>query len=358
MALGVVFSSSKDSTIRVSAERTQMVDIARMAGVSVATVSRALNRETALRASTRERYAQIVDIAKNLHYEVDVRARDLRSKRTRTISVVVPMNDGSSEFSDSEQLNLIGGISDALAEKGHDMLLSRIDMKRTESIAREYDAGRAAGVIVLGQFGDSNFHELNARSVPVVVWGALQDAAKGLYVCRDDVRGGRIATEHLIDLGASRIVFVGDIRSPEIALRHKGFVEAHRAKGLLLAAEQILTGPIVWERFEQDVQTMVSKGQGLDAIFAGSDMIAIHVINHLRRLGMRVPEDVAVVGYGDLPHAEQFSPALTTVRQSMAQAGRTLVQTLMALLDGANPASVYLPAELVVRESSNFHKPD
>lgn len=356
MALGILTSSARDTTIRVSAARIQMADIARMAGVSVATVSRALNKETALRSHTRERYAKIVDIAESLHYQVDERARDLRSKRTRTISVVVPSHDGSSELSDSEQLNLIGSISDALAEKGHDMLLSRIDMHQPEGIAREYDAKRAAGVIVLGQCSGCNFHALRDRGAPVVVWGSGLHASECLFVDCDDLRGGKIATEHLFEMGASRIVFVGDIAVPKIALRHKGFVDAHRSKGAPLRNEQMFTDHIVWDKLEQDLRSLVKDGPRIDAIFAASDVIAIHVINILRRLGLSVPGDVGVVGYDDLPIAEQFTPTLTTVSQSMTQAGRALVHTLMALLDGQKTESVHLPAQLLIRESTTPSK--
>ena len=354
MPLGVVFSADGVCGKRGNPERPQMIDIARLAGVSVATVSRALNGEGSVRRPTKARHARIVEIANALNYQVEEAARHLRSGRTKTISVVVPCSSAfSAGQGESQLLNLIGGISEALTEKGHDLLLSRVDMSQPERITKEYETGRVAGGIAIGQGGDPKVLEkLAIRGVPLVAWGPRKEGQSYVSVGCDDVLGGRMATEHLLQGGAQRIVFIGDIRDPDIALQLRGYLHAHSARGLRVHSELMLTERCLHDRLALQVKFLVRSDPKIDAIYASSDEIAIGVINALRRMGKRVPEDIAVVGYGDHPLAAQFHPTLTTIGYSAKNAGQKLVGALMGILEGEFVESDNLPIQLFVRDSS------
>lgn len=349
--------SARDSTSPpTSAEHTrsnrlQMADIARMAGVSVSTVSRALSGNPMISAQTRARIESLARVAK---YSVNVGAQNLRLKQNRTISVVVPFDSTSREhLSDPFFLSLLGSIADALTGSGHDMLLSRIDADQLDAAAETYQTGRAAAVLLIGQWHHHDqLNEMALRGIPLVVWGAQMPNQIYATVGTDNLRGGRLATEHLLDQGARHIAFIGDPDLPEVGQRHAGYLQAQRDRGLSPNPDLTLTAPFVSARIQSDLEQLVTSGAPMDGIVAGSDMSAMTAINTLRRLGRRVPEDVAVVGYDDIPLAAYFHPSLTTVRQPIDEAGRALVDLLTAQLAGQKPASVILPTQLIQREST------
>lgn len=331
--------------------RVQMADIARLAGVSVSTVSRALAGSPLINAETRER---IGELARSLDYSINAGAQALRLKQNRTVAVVLPFDPGTRQhLSDPFFLSLIGGIADALTERGHEMLLSRVDANRLDLAAAPYRSGRAAGVVLIGQW--HHHDQLNAMAVqglPFVVWGAQLPGQLYASVGSDNLEGGRLATAHLIARGSRRIAFLGDPELPEFGLRHQGYRLALEAAGLPVDKRLTRPVPVVGEPVEQAVEALLRMRPAADAIFAVSDLMAMATVGVLRRLGRRVPEDVRVVGYDDIALAAHVDPPLTTVRQPFDQAGRALVDALLAQLDGARPESVLLATQLIVRDST------
>ena len=168
----------------------------------------------------------------------------------------------------------------------------------------------------------------------------------------DNLAGGRLATAHLLAQGAQRIAFIGDPGLPEVLLRHQGYLQAHADAGRAPDAGLLRALPFVPDRVGPEIEAMRQQGIGFDAVFAASDLLAMAAISALRRLGRAVPDDVAVVGYDDIALAEHFIPPLTTVRQPIGEAGRVLVDLLLAQLAGQRVASRQLGTQLVVRHSS------
>lgn len=339
---------------RARSDRPLMADIARLAGVSIATVSRALRGDRMVAAHTR---ARIAGIAQSLHYGVDVRARGLRLGQIDAVSVVVPKgpHPGPS-LADPFILELLGSIADALADRGRPMLLSRPAMLQPEVLACDVETGRAGGLLIIGQGQHhAQLQAMAARGVPFVVWGAQLEGQRYTSVGGDNLVGGRLAIGHLLDRGARRVAFVGDTRQPEMALRHAGYLQAHRARGV-----QPLTGvPTPWHLAVDDPAQHVAQAlqhmQAPDAVFAGSDLLAMAAVHRLRQAGRRVPEDVLVAGFDNTAMAAQFHPPLTTVCPSTAAAGPALLQALDAVAAGGigqAGASVLLPTRLQVRPSS------
>jgi DNA-binding LacI/PurR family transcriptional regulator len=330
--------------------RLQMADIARLAGVSKATVSRALNRSPLVNEKTRER---ILDLARSLKYTINISAQNLRLKQNRTIGVVIPYDRSTRQhLADPFYLSMLGCLADALTAQGCEMLLSRIDADDLDAAALPYDTGRVMGVILVGQWRDhAQLDGLAERGVPIVVWGAQLATQAYCSVGSDNVAGGQAAARHLLARGRRRIAFFGDIGLPEVAHRYQGYCDAHRALGLAPDPALHVPVPFVSEGGAFAVEQLLARAVPFDAVFAASDLLAMMAINALRAHGLRTPADVAVVGYDDIELSGYFHPPLTTVRQPMAAAGQALVASLLALADGGAVAPVQLPAELIVRAS-------
>ncbi len=328
-----------------------MADIARIAGVSRATVSRALNGSKLLSRETRER---IVELARSMNYSINVAAQNLRLRQNRTIAVIVPFDPSTRQhLSDPFFLSLIGSIADALTARGLEMLLSRADVSELEAATQCVDAGRASGIVLIGQWHlHDHLNDLARRAVPFVVWGARMPDQAYATVGGDNSRGGELATAHLLQCGAKRVVFLGDTGLPEIAERFKGYRRAHEHAGIKPIARLRRDTPFVQASIVADVEDLVNSGTRFDAIFAASDLMAMTAISTLRRLGRRVPDDILVVGYDDIQLASFFHPALSTVCQPIESAGEQLVESLLEQLAGHAPASRQLATELIVRESS------
>lgn len=331
--------------------RLQMADIARLAGVSASTVSRALAGSPLVNAETRERVAEL---ARSLNYSINVGAQNLRLRQNKTVAVIVPYDPESRQhLSDPFFLSLIGAVADALVESGYDMLLTRVDANRLDLAANVYSAGRACGVVLVGQWRHHDqLNELAVRGIPFVVWGAHLPGQLYTTVGSDNVLGGRLATEHLLAGGARHVMFLGDPSLPEVAQRLEGWKQAHEALGQATDPKLVRPAPFLREEIDKVVTAACRQKIPFDAIFAAGDMMAMTAMATLRRLGRQVPDDVHVVGYDDIELAAHSHPPLTTVRQPMADAGRALVKALLAVVSGERVESVQLRTELVVREST------
>ncbi len=332
-------------------KRLQMADIARLAGVSTATVSRALSNSTLVNDDTRTR---ILELARSLKYTINIGAQNLRLKQNRTVGVVVPFDSGTRQhLSDPFFLGMLGSLADALTERGFDMLLSRVDAEELDAAAAPFDTGRVIGIILIGQWRHHDqLNQLAARHVPIVVWGAQLPQQLYATVGGDNVSGGLQATAHLLAAGRKRIAFFGDVNLPEVAQRHAGYCQALTAAGIAPDPDLLVPVSFLPEGGAQAVHALQRRAVAYDAVFACSDLLAMTAINTLRALGKSVPDDVAVVGYDDIELSTYFHPPLTTIRQPIRAAGAVLVDSLLALVDGHAATSRQLQTELIVRATA------
>lgn len=327
-----------------------MADIARLAGVAESTVSRALADSNRVSEATKQRIRALVSES---GYRINSRARSLRTQRTRTIEVVIAISETNRQhFSDPFFSQIIASIADALAERNYDLLVSRATPWSEMAGADALSSNRADGVIMIGQGRDPEMLAEYARSHhPVVVWGADIPGRNYAIVGSDNFLGGKLVGEHLLSLGRKRVVFLGDIRHTEIGMRHRGCMEALSPIGDV--AEQALTVSMPFDSASAYKAThdLFRTGAWHDAIFAASDVIAIAAMQALSDLGVRVPEDVSVIGYDDIALAAYVSPALTTVRQDTTAGGHALVESMLSMLNGKARRDVVLPTELIIRRS-------
>ncbi len=344
-------SPHENGSAAATGRRLQMADIARMAGVSTTTVSRALNGSALVNKVTRTR---VTELARSLNYTVNAGAKELRLGHTHTVAVVMSCDTQPRRgLADPLCQDILGSIADALAERGYDMLVSRIGADTLQMASTPFDSGRAMGIILIGQWHHhDHLNQLAARGIPLVVWGTQLPNQLYCTVGGDDGAGGRLATEHLLRRGRRRIAFFGDTTLPEMAQRHEGYRQALLAAGLAIDPALTRRVSLLADSVSGAVAALHSQRTPIDAIVAGSDLIAMAAIGTLRDRGLRVPENVAVVGYGDLLLAAHFHPAITTIRQPVDAGGRALVAALLSFADRVVPASQVLPTDLVVRASA------
>lgn len=343
--------ASTGEDLTAEQRRLQMADIARLAGVSTSTVSRALNQSPLISEATRTR---IEELARSLNYSINVGAKNLRLGQNSTVAVVVPYDSETRQhLSDPFFLSILGSLADALTDRGYDMLLSSIDAERLDLAAQIYDTGRAIGIILIGQWRHHDqLNELAVRKVPIVVWGAQLPQQLYCTVGSDNVKGGFLATEHLIAAGRRRIAFFGDVNLPEVAQRYEGYRQALARHGLSLDPGLQLPVAFLAECAKEAVAGLLANKVDFDAVFACSDLLAMTAISSLRENNIVVPDDIAVVGYDDIQLASYFHPPLTTVRQPIDAAGSSLVDSLLLLIEGKPALPQLLPTDLVVRAST------
>ena len=324
-------------------------DVAAAAGVSLGTVSKGLNGTGQLREETRERVHRA---AKRLNFRPNHLAQSLLRGRSFTIGLI--STDRYGRFS----IPVLEGIEDALEDARVSVFLCNgaDDPDREREHVEQLLAKRVDGIIVTARRTDPRSRlKLPAHSVPVLYAFAQVQDAKALCLLPDDLGGGRLAGEHLIAGGRRRIAHITGPEDFE-AVRHRcaGFKEALEQGGLPWLASHVVSGP--WsETWGRDaVARLLARQPKLDAIFCGSDQIARGAVDALRDLGVRVPDDVAVVGFDNWQIiAAATRPPLTTIDMNLHELGRQAGFRLLDMIEGRKPQRGVrrLPCTLVTRAS-------
>ena len=334
--------------------KTTSFDIAHRAGVSQATVSRALRDSPLVNHETRKK---IKKIALELNYQVDRTAAGLRSQQSHTLALLL-FEDPTSDDSQINPffLSMLGNITRAAAKRNYDLLVSFQQLSNNWHIEYEV-SNRADGIILLGYGEYSGFADKVKKLVKAeahfVVWGATGPHLSGHTVGCDNAKGAFDATMHLIGLGRRSIAFFGGNSddSPEFKQRYQGYCSALKSAGLSVDSGLQIFADNQESSGAAATTSLMDSGKPFDAIFTASDLIAIGAIKRLRQAGLKVPADVSVVGFDDIPAASYFNPSLTTVHQDTIAAGEQLVSQVISMIDGESPKSQLLEPTLIIRGS-------
>lgn len=338
----------------IKVENPTSRDIADLAGVSQATVSRALRNSPLVREETRNR---IQEIARELNYFVNRNAAGLRTHQSNTIALLLfDDTDGTDTKMNLFFLSMLDNITRAAARLGYDVLVSLQQL--TDDWHIEYQAShRADGLILLGYGDYADYREklaaLAAANTRFIIWGPIVKDQPGHSFGCDNENGGYQATKHLIDLGRRNIAYIGHMvrRSPEHAARYEGYAKALREAGLKPSDRLRVPADNAESLGYKAVQLLLDRGDPFDAIFAVTDLLAIGALRALQDAGLHVPDDVSVVGFDDMPLAEYVSPGLTTVQQNAQMGGDGLVEGIVNLIKGEHVQSKLMAPRLIVRES-------
>lgn len=332
-------------------------EVAQLAGVSRATVSRALNGSARVSDEARARVHAAIAA---LGYEPDVVAQSLVRQRSRTIAVNLVPEDDEPPLSHLGRtgeyfyLSVVEEIERAAIAFGYDLLIpSRPHGSSPENFVRSLQTRRVAGCIV--------FHATEARvqalihsSIPAVFVDKLGQGEHATYVKSDNVDGARQAAEHLLALGHRRIASLTGFTTALAGLeRLLGYQQALGQAGIAPDAGLVRqSGWNINEAYEA-ARTLLAERRDFTAIVAGSDFMAIGILRALTEQGLRVPEDVSLIGFDDTEFSQYTIPQLTTVRQDRVAMGRGALQRLVAMIEGTGEASpLILPTQLVVRKST------
>ena len=326
-----------------------IAELARLAGVSAGTVSRALAGKSLVNKETRER---IQELAREHGFRPNQMARRLRVQETKVIGVVVPLgHEQRQHLSDPFFMAILGHLADALTESGYDIMLSRVIPNADDWLERIVESGMLDGVLVIGQSNQIDALErVAAYYKPMVVWGSHAPGQVHCTVGVDNRAGGKLAGECLIHAGRKRLAFLGDTEAPELRERYKGLCDAARDAGLpdpalfhVHLASDTMAGEIAGH--------IDSIRNAVDGIACGSDLIAMQTVRILADHAISVPQDISVTGFDDLPLAERTVPRLTTISQNIPQGAKEMVRLLFERIAGEDSTSVEMAPQLMVRDT-------
>lgn len=328
-----------------------IADIARLAGVSKSTVSRALNDSPLIGEETK---AKIRSIARQYNFQINIPARRLSMKQSRTIAFVTHAYHKEFSVADLFGLEIMGGISNGLAKQGYDMLVIHVDPQDTKWAHLYFDTGRVDGFILMtSSRKQSHVKALLEIGAPFITWGVAQPNQKYCSVTGDNFIGGKMAAAHLLSRGRRKIGFIGG-PDYEMEVQHRlnGYKSALQEAGQTVEDELIEYGDFSNTSGAEAMRRLLNKSPDIEAAFVNSDLMAIAAMDVIRANRKTIPEDVAVVGYDDLSIAEHSNPPLTTIRQNIPLAGKLLAQNLIQFLASGMVTNVTIPVELIVRQSA------
>jgi DNA-binding LacI/PurR family transcriptional regulator len=335
-------------TLRPAGTPARIADVAALAGVGVATVSRVLNSRGGVRSSTRER---VVEAIEALNYRPSSLARGLSLQQTMVVAALLPW------FTNPSAVQRVRGIVDGLSASTYDLMVFDIESEERQRRAFElFDRGdRADGLLVVSTLPpEPEVERLRAADIPCVLIDAVHPSFPSIAV--DDVAGGELATRHLVELGHRRIALIGD-PPPEFRFdwsrdRTRGYERALAAAGIEMRDEYIREGTRLPHVARAIAAELLSLPERPTAVFAASDTQAIGVLEAARALAIDVPRELSVIGFDDIEVAAYIG--LTTVRQPLLESGRRGASLLLEMLGGrrAAPLRELLPLELVVRSTT------
>lgn len=328
-------------------------DVARMAGVTTGTVSRAFNNYPDIRPETRRR---ILEAAEELAYRPNISARNLSGKKLPNIGLIISgILEGDEK--DMHAFQLLRGILAYTREKNLETAMYATDsaMQRQESYTDFCNRHSIAGTILCGiRTDDSYFQELMQSGIPTVAIDFPVQTEKGGWISIDNRAAAAEAVGTLLQSGHRRLVVVSGTESADVTLvRMQGVRDACREAGYALEEEQILPGLFSQEEARRQIADYLAKtGQAPDAVFCLSDLMALGVMRALKEAGLRIPQDVSVIGFDGISIGEMCQPPLATVQQDMCAMGREAARMLHGLMQENGVGGHFiLPHQLKLRGS-------
>ncbi|WP_217596961.1 LacI family DNA-binding transcriptional regulator [Cohnella sp. GbtcB17] len=336
-------------------KRITIRDVSERAGVSTAAVSYVLNgREGKVSQETASKVRRAVE---ELNYIPDFSARSLAGTRSKLIGVVIPQTEDQKQLllQNPFYSELVCGIEARLRQSGYHMILSGVDKGEgylDTSMQRNLD-----GAIIMGIYQESFYDDLKRVKVPIVLIDSYVNDSYFQTVSIDDEAGGYMATELLVDNGHTNIALVtGLIRKDgAVEKRFLGYKRALKEAGLFYHPDYVFEHSVSYEYGQEAAAAIAAGHPEITAVFASSDLVALGVLRGLSDAGKRVPEDVSVGGFDDIPVARMCNPPLTTVRQNIVARGAMAADRLLKAIEEGEESVADDPSvarlELAIRQT-------
>jgi len=322
--------------------------VAERAEVSVNTASRAINNKPDINEETKKR---VLQIAKELGYIRNAAAVALRTKKTGTIGVVIA--DNSNPF----YAEVLNGIEEAAREKNYHIILANTqrDYQKEEEAINLLLAKRVDGLLITPvQDRDDDIKKLIEANIPFVIVGRDFENIEVDAVYNNEVKGGFLSTEYLIKQGHKRIALInGFLHKSPAKGRLEGYKKALNKYRIPLDESLISVGDINIEDGYERTKQMLEKNLDFTAIFAYNDMMAFGAMQAVKEKGLRIPEDIGLVGYDDIPFSSLISPSLTTIKLKKQELGIESVMLLLSHINGnrEKPKKIMLDVDIIVRKT-------
>ena len=334
-----------------------ITQVAKEAGVSIQTVSRVINNRQEITPATRQ---HVQDVINRLGYQPNAIARSLIQRRSHTLGVVT---SGLEYYGPS---HILVGVEQGANQQGLSILLNLLHEPENENIGEIVNgliSRQVEGIIwAVPEIGNNRswFREVMPHLTIPVIFLSTQPKGDLNVVEIDNWNGGYMATQHLLERGYQRIgLITGPLTWWAASERRRGWQDALTAAGIPFSDAQIVEGNWSAESGERGLHELLAKSPDVKAVFASNDQMALGLMRAARSLGKQIPEDLAVVGFDDIPESAFYYPALTTIRQGLYELGHVAVQTFMKLIEAerrdesdAGAQTVWLQPQLVVREST------
>ncbi|MCU0323874.1 MAG: LacI family transcriptional regulator [Spirosomaceae bacterium] len=328
-------------------------DIAQVLDISPATVSRALNNHEAISNNTK---TLIKAKAEEMGYRSNKFASNLRKQKTNTIGVIVP------RLNSPLMSTVLAGMEKVANEAGYNLLISQSleSYKKEVSNIKTMFNSRVDGLLVSVAYdteGFSHFEPFIKKSVPLIFFDRVLEHNDCLSIIIDNFKGGYDATKHLIEIGCKKIIHItGSLQRNVYAERLRGFKEALIDKNLSFDKSQVFETDLSPDIGKQIANKIKAEDLNVDGIFITNDFCAASCIGELKRIGYKIPDDIAVVGFNNDPVSEVIEPKLTTVHYPGKEMGeiaaKCMINHLNGLMDIGQTNLIMLKSELIVRDST------
>jgi LacI family transcriptional regulator, galactose operon repressor len=337
--------------------RTTIKELARLSGVSVGTVSRALNGYSDVSPETRER---VMRLAEELDYTPTAAARTLVMERSHVVGIFLETGEGHPDVQHPFFHEVLGGLKDQLGAAGFDLLLFASEQPGNGYGPHTYlKRARHHGVngtVLMGvDTGDTEVERLLRSEMPCVGVDVTLAGNGNCSVMSDNAQGAATAVKHLVERGHKRIATITGLMDTAPARdRLRGYRQEIQRQGLAFRDDYVAYGDYYVESGAAAMARLLALPEPPTAVFAASDLMAVGALGTAGRAGVRVPDELAIVGFDDILLAGLTQPGLTTLRQDKQGLGAAAGEALLALMeeDGDAPAAITLPVELIVRGST------
>ncbi len=333
-------------------KRPTIKDVAREANVSPATISYVLNGKASIAQETKDRVYRAIE---KLNYVPNLSARGLVNNDSKLLGVVIPQTEPGSEvlFKNAFYSEIVGSIEYYARQKGYHLLISASDANESYfSLAKKRNLD---GIIAIGVYPDDFYSEVKKTQIPIVLIDSYFDDYYFHSIKINDRYGGYIATKHLLEKGHRDIaLFTGKLKDGGVVKhRYEGYADALMEFGLTPNPKLVFEEKVDFNAGLALAQRLCDSKNAATAVFCTADIMAIGAVKGFAARGVRVPDDISIIGFDDLELSQYITPGITTIHQDIALKGERAVEVLMNCIEGVTPGKQeeILPISLVERES-------